>query len=1544
MEGGDQVVATIDERIVSISFENSKFEANVARTMGTMDKLNRSIGNVGKGNPLSGLEGSANRVSFGGLTRAIDGIGSHLSTLQTTAAVAFGNIAAVAAQKLGAIAKSFTLDPITAGFQNYETQINAVQTILANTGLKGKAGLGQVTGALNNLNKYANLTVYNFSEMAKNIGTFTAAGVKLGPATESIKGIANLAALSGSSSEQASSAMYQLSQAIAAGKVGLQDWNSVVNAGIGGAVFQKSLIRTGQAMGTIAAGAVDIDKKTGRATINGKTFRESITAKPGEKSWLTSDVLVKTLGQFTGDLSKAKLQADGFNASQIKAIQSQAKTAVNAATQVKTFSQLMQALKEEVGSAWAGVFKTLFGNIDQAKTLFSGLHTFLEGALTGPVNHFNTVLQDWAKMGGRTELLGGLKQGFRDLQAVIKPIKEAFRDIFPPTTAKSLVDMTRGFKDLMDHLKIGPQTAEDLRRTFRGVFAVFDIGWNIVKDLAKVFLDLFHSAAPAGGGILQITGTIGDFLVKVDNAVKKGNIFIELFKFLEDHLKGPIGVLKELAGAIGSLFKGADVSGAANQVGGAVGGLASSIGPIPKILNGLTNAWHAFVNALEKAKDVIAPYLKQAGDAVKGFGDAIKKALAQGSWDKVFSAIQTGILAGILVAIKKALGGGGPIQAIVGSFKSVVRGVNEVLEGVTGTLKNLQRAIQVATLLEIAAAVGILTAALYILSGISPNKITKALGAVAVGLGEMVAAVLLLRGATTGGLSLPVIAGGIVLLSSAMVILALAMKIFATMSWEDIAKGLAGVAGGLAAVGLSTKLISGPNVIAAGVAMIPLATGLSILAGAMKIFATMSWEAMAKGLVGVGGGLTAIAAGMAFMPLTLPILGVGLIAVSIGLGLLAGAVLAFGSMSLETLAKGILSIGAALAILGLSVNLIPPTIGLQAAGLLILAVALTALSGVISIFGHMNIVTVAKGVVEMAGAIVILGLALTTMEGTLPGSVALLAAAAAFAILAPAMALMGSLDIGTILKGLGAMAGVLLVLGVAGAVAGPGFLILGAGILALGIGLAAVGGAVFLFAKGLSLLSDKAVKAMATLIAAVGVFLASFPAMVITFVKGLVTILGTIVELAPKIVEGLVTIAGDLLDGIIKLAPKIAIAFGVLVTQIVKVLNTNFGPILDAGIKMLETLLIGIGKNIGKVTTQAIAVVTHFLNALANNMPKLARAGARVLVSFLSGIANNIGKVIDAGFNLVVTFVKHVAKNLYRLVNAGGDLIAHFLIGIGNNVVKVIGAGTSMITHVLTGIQNAIPKVARKAISVAGTFIDNLVSGILALVNRVYNAVIRLMNGLAAAIRKNNKPLYNAGWNLASAIIDGAVSGLGSLAHKFLDKVGALAKKGIHELTHPWEILSPSKVTYRMAQNIIQGLINGLDDHGSRANAAMASTAKTMVSTFKTEFAKVPEAASGIFDVTPTITPVLDLSGVKKDAATLNDLIPAQKITAAISSDQAAAISQQQGAASASATATSPTTTVTLNQTNNSPEPLPAIEIYRQTKNQLAQAKQLVGA
>ena len=349
---------SIDERVVSASFENRKFEAAVAETMRTLNKLDATLQQIGQKNSLADIEKSANKVTlqqpmsaldklktrlFGasqgaaeglggidkagnkvtleGPTRALDGLKQRLASigggndfagitkeadavdlsnlvnqvqtstrqfdaLRFAAIVAFGTIVHRATNVGLNLVKSLSVTPVMAGFHNYETQINAVQTIMANTGLTGKKGLGQVQKALDKLNVYANQTVYNFSEMAKNIGTFTAAGVDLKTAVGSIKGIANLAALSGSTSQQASTAMYQLSQAIAAGQVHLQDWNSVVNAGMGGAVFQRALAQTAVAMGKIDESAVHLEGSMKNVTIGGQSFRESISAANGGASWL----------------------------------------------------------------------------------------------------------------------------------------------------------------------------------------------------------------------------------------------------------------------------------------------------------------------------------------------------------------------------------------------------------------------------------------------------------------------------------------------------------------------------------------------------------------------------------------------------------------------------------------------------------------------------------------------------------------------------------------------------------------------------------------------------------------------------------------------------------------------------------------------------------------------------------------------------------------------------------------------------------------------------------------------------------------------------------------------------------------------------------------------------------------------------------------------------------------------------------------------------------------------------------------------------------
>ena len=542
-------MATIDDKVVAMSFESSKFESGVNNTISALDKLKAALHFPSAGKGLDDINASAKRVDLSHIAKGVDDIKGKLGALSVAALAVFANIAQKAVSAGANLVKAFTIAPIKAGFQEYATNLNAIQTILANTQASG-ATLKDVNAALLDLNKYSDKTIYNFSQMAKNIGTFTAAGVDLNTSTQAIKGIANLAALSGSNADQASTAMYQLSQAISAGRVGLQDWNSVVNAGMGGTVFQRALAQTAVSMGTLKDNSLKLVGPMKNVSINGESFRQSMQAGPGKTSWLSSKVLTETLKQFTGDLTDAQLHAKGFNDAQIKAIQQTAKTAMHAATEVKTLSQVLDVAKETAGSGWAQTWQIIFGDFGEAKKTFTALSNSINGFINANAAARNKVLADWKALGGRTLLIDGIKTAFHNLGLAIKPIKDAFRDIFPATTGRDLFNLTKQFHAFAEALKPSPATIDGLRRTFRGLFAVMDIGKQIISGIFTMFGQLFGAVHDGSGGFLDFTGNIGDFLVSVDKALKKGNTLHNFFVTLGHIIAAPLQLLEALGHAV----------------------------------------------------------------------------------------------------------------------------------------------------------------------------------------------------------------------------------------------------------------------------------------------------------------------------------------------------------------------------------------------------------------------------------------------------------------------------------------------------------------------------------------------------------------------------------------------------------------------------------------------------------------------------------------------------------------------------------------------------------------------------------------------------------------------------------------------------------------------------------------------------------------------------------------------------------------------------------------------------------------------------------
>ena len=262
--------------------------------------------------------------------------------------------------------------------------------------------------------------------------------------------------------------MYNFGQAIGEGSLKLQDWNSIEIADMGTIEFKQQLIDTAVAMGTLKKAGDGVYKTLDGTRVTTKNFQT--TLKDG---WATAEVLTDTLGRYADNTKGIGKESN------------------KAAKDVKTFSMMMETLKASAGTGWTDTFETVIGTLPEATKLWTGMTNAIGGVIGASADARNKLLADWKKLGGRTDLIEGFKNIFGALGAIIKPIRDAFRDIFPRTTGKQLADATKTFRNFTEHLKIGKDTAENLKATFKGVFAVFSIAWSVIKGIAGAFAAMF---------------------------------------------------------------------------------------------------------------------------------------------------------------------------------------------------------------------------------------------------------------------------------------------------------------------------------------------------------------------------------------------------------------------------------------------------------------------------------------------------------------------------------------------------------------------------------------------------------------------------------------------------------------------------------------------------------------------------------------------------------------------------------------------------------------------------------------------------------------------------------------------------------------------------------------------------------------------------------------------------------------------------------------------------------------------------------------------
>lgn len=1304
----------VENRVVEMEFKNAAFEEGAAKTLATLDRLKQKLNFNGAKQGLQDIKTLDGNIKFDGMAKGIDTIVKKFGALNIAGITALTNIVNRAVNAGVQLIKSFTIDPIKDGFSQYQQQINATQTILANTAQNG-GNLKNVTATLAVLNDYANKTIYNFSDMATNLGTFTSAGVKLGPAAEAIQGLSNVAAAAGAGTQQAAGAMYQLSQALGRGKLQAQDWNSVVAAGMASASFKTAILETAKAIGTLKIPKSETVAQWEKA---GGSFQDAM-----QKGLITSDVLIQTLQVMTGNLTDAQLAAKGYTKEQIKSLQAMAKTAQAAAVNVKTVSALVDNLRQGVGSAYAQVFKTLLGDLPTATKQLTQLSGVLNTIFVDPVNHFNDFLKQFVKLGGVNHVVQGLINLFDALSSVLKPIKQGFRDIFPQHTAQDLLRFAKTFEFITKRMKISSETAKNLRRTFAGVFSIFDDVRIIVGSILGSLDLLIRGIHGSTGSLTGFTGNVGDLLVKFNEFLKKSNGFADFFDKIANLLLIPIHLIKDLSREIENLYGKFNGSTAAQKFADAFSKIADVFHPIGTGLGRISGLFAAIGHVLSAVG-------KKVGSVLSKIGTGIAGAFNSNTFDHILHLIDTGLLAAIALTIKKFFGK--PLEVGGGFFDKI----KETLGGVNDTLKLMQAQIKSNIILKIAEALGLLTASVFVLSTIDGDKLAKALAALAVGLVELGAALVLFNKyiGVVGAAKLPLISAALVELGGALLLMAAALKIMASIKPEDTGRALFTLGTTLFIVSKSMRTLSKDSggMIAAATALGILGVALTEFAGALKLFSFFNWDQLAHGLASLASTLGVLIVAMRLMPTGMVAQAAALTILGVALSEIAGALKLFATVSWKELAHGAAAMGATLAIIAAAIYLIPPTAIAQAAGLVVVAGALTVLAGALKIMGSMKWESIGKAMVVLAGSLTILAAAMAVMTTGLPGAAALLVMSAALAVLAPVLAILGGMSWESILKSLVALAGAFAIIGVAGLVLGPlvpVILGLSAAILLLGAGLALVGVGALALATAFGIIASVGVAGVKTLADVINVFIQAIPTFVKALVDGLISGAVEVAKAAPVLVQSFNTVLTNILNMIILDAPKFAQAFLALLNAGITVVVGAAPRLADAGLKLLLALLVAIDNNIYRIVTVATDIITRFLKALGDNSGRVADQAFKTLIDFINGLSkaidDNSEELGKAGAKLAEAIVKGLVKAIYgahkELADAGiglaksvwngatgwlhvhspsrkfmelGTLVGQgFVIGLDNHSNQIESAGTRLGDKAYNGARDSLKRL-----------------------------------------------------------------------------------------------------------------------------------------------------------------------------------------------------------------------------------------------------------
>ena len=645
----------IEQRIVAMYFDNKDFEKGAKQTIDTLQELKDNLNLEDSVKGFEELDKAGKKLNLTSVKQTINGMKNSLGgfssvlnkafTIGTAPVRALENffgtfqsyvgkfvgfdLASKFVNSLESALRQLTIAPVEAGWEMYQANVDSVKTIMSGTLQSYKKQMSEVDsdwtyneeqhmdfvkGQLRELSNYAQQTVFSLSDMTSNVGKFTNNNIDLKTSVMAMEGIANMAAKAGQGAQQASMAMYNFSQSLGVGKMTSIDWKSIENANMATTELKQLFIDTAVAGGKLTkqveklADGKEIVKYFRTVDENGKklaknkwvevsaeNFRDTL-----KEGWLDKQTLLNTMMIYSNKINDVDdLKAMGFdveNEELVKYLMGIGEEAAKAATQVRTFRKMWDAMTEAVQSGWADSMELIFGDMTEATEFWTRINEEIGGVLDASAEERNKMLHEWrgevynsekeiwekqkGAYDGRKDLLQGIYNIIAAAKALGGTFSSAWREVFGKTDGKQLQEITKRFHELTDEFnrwlggqkdQNGETRIEKIKKGLKGLFSilktvgnVFKTLWGVVKKvaapLADVFINLFGDIAGFFDGLGDLNA--GQVIARIREGLEKlwqgiARLFTpeEIEDSLGNKTKGQSPIAKFLATTFGNIKK-----------------------------------------------------------------------------------------------------------------------------------------------------------------------------------------------------------------------------------------------------------------------------------------------------------------------------------------------------------------------------------------------------------------------------------------------------------------------------------------------------------------------------------------------------------------------------------------------------------------------------------------------------------------------------------------------------------------------------------------------------------------------------------------------------------------------------------------------------------------------------------------------------------------------------------------------------------------------------------------------------------------------------